>query len=157
GLARPRRQDAGELSQRRDEVDVGHDRIEELGLDEELAEIEPREGVLLEDADDLGRKVGADVAEPARHRRSRAAEAALAVGGAEARERAPAGAIGRAEVDVGAVGAVAAEDQAPAFQTIRHCTAPRFAGFVARAFTPRPRRLAMILRRRAPPARSALT
>ena len=66
---------AVQLDEQRDEVDVGLDALEQFGFEQQLAQIEPLDGVALEDLDDRGREVPADVAEPPDHRRAWSARA----------------------------------------------------------------------------------
>ena len=65
-----------EFDEQRDEVDVGFEAVEQLRFEQQLAQVEPLDGVALEDLHDRRREVAADVAEPAHDRRLRAAEPA---------------------------------------------------------------------------------
>ena len=57
-----------QLDEQGDEVDVGFDGLEQLGFEEELAQIEPLDRVPLHHLNHRLREVGADVTQPARHR-----------------------------------------------------------------------------------------
>jgi hypothetical protein len=65
-----------ELDQQRDEVQVGFDRLEQLGFEQQLTQVVALDGVALEHLHDRRREVAADVAEPARDGRRRPAEPA---------------------------------------------------------------------------------
>jgi len=65
--------------ERRDEVDVGLDGFQHLGLEEHSLEVEPLERVLLHNANDRRREVRSDVAQPSRNGRCRASETATPV------------------------------------------------------------------------------
>ena len=71
--------DPAEREQIGDEVNVGFDGVEQLGLQQHLAEAEPIEGVLLQHLDDRSGEVLADVAQPAGHAGRRASQAASSV------------------------------------------------------------------------------
>ena len=64
-----------QLDEHRHEPDVGFDRLEQLGFEQELAEVETFDGVTLQDLDDRRGEVPADVAEPADDTWLRPAEA----------------------------------------------------------------------------------
>jgi len=60
-------QEVVELDQHGDQVVVGFDRLEQLGFEQELPEVEPLDRVPLHDLDDRLGEVRPDVAEPAGH------------------------------------------------------------------------------------------
>ena len=74
-----------ELDEQRDEVQVGLQLVEQLRLEQQLAEVEALDGVALQHLHDRRREVAADVAEPAGDRRRRAGQAAGAPAAATAR------------------------------------------------------------------------
>ena len=53
-----------ELDQQRDEMQVGLDRRQQLGLEQQLAQVEPLDRVALHDLHHLAREVATDVAQP---------------------------------------------------------------------------------------------
>ena len=88
-----------EFDEQRHEMDVGLDRPQQLGFEEQLPQVEPLDGVTLEDLHDRRREVAADVAEPADDARLRPAEPAgpLPAARAERRRSALALVVERAE------------------------------------------------------------
>jgi hypothetical protein len=72
---------AVEAQQRTDQVHVGFHRFEQFRLQQQLRQVQPIDRIALHDLDDGGRKVIADVAEPARHLGRRATETARAFAG----------------------------------------------------------------------------
>jgi hypothetical protein len=56
-------------------VDVGFDRLEQLGFEQQLAQVEPLDCIALQDLDDRRREVRADVTEPPDDAGFRASEA----------------------------------------------------------------------------------
>ena len=60
-----------------DQVDVGLDRVQQLGLEQHRGQVEPLDRVPLHHLDHAGREVGADVTEPAGHPGRRRTEPAV--------------------------------------------------------------------------------
>jgi hypothetical protein len=66
-VARAVRDDALEGDERRHEMHVGFDRLEHFRLEQHPLQVEPLERVLLHNANDGRREIGADVTQPSGH------------------------------------------------------------------------------------------
>ena len=116
-----------ELDEQRDEVQIRLELAEQLRFEQQLAEVEPLDGVALEDLDDGRREVTADVAQPPGHRRRGSAESGGPARASAGRDRAV---VERTEGLVDAlvvagqanrrpIGVTAAEDEPPPTQPLR--------------------------------------
>jgi hypothetical protein len=78
GILAPFRDRRSERHEIGDEMHVGFQRLEEFRLHQQILQVKPLEGVLLDHLNQRGGKKLANVAEPARNARRRRAEPALA-------------------------------------------------------------------------------